>query len=48
MTATSNRRYYHEVQDYSLPITNSALITNSAIVNLEALEIEKNILNPLR
>jgi hypothetical protein len=30
---------YHKVQDYSLPIP---------IVNLEALEIEKNILNPLR
>jgi hypothetical protein len=24
MTATSNRTYYHKVQDYSLPISNPA------------------------
>jgi hypothetical protein len=43
MTATSNRTYYHKVQDYSLPISNPAYL----IENLEALEIEKIILNPL-
>jgi hypothetical protein len=40
MTATSSRTYYHKVQDQSLPIL--------IIENFEALEIEKNIINPLR
>jgi hypothetical protein len=44
MTATSNRTYYHKVQGHSLPISNPA---SSIIKNLETLEIEKIILNPL-
>jgi hypothetical protein len=43
MTATSNRTYYR--QSTGLLTTN---ISSCKIVNLEALEIEKNILNPLR
>jgi hypothetical protein len=41
MKTTSNRTYYHKVQDHSLPISDPA-------VNLEALEIAKIFLNPLR
>jgi hypothetical protein len=44
MTATSNRTYYHKLQDHSLPTSNPA---SCIIENLEALEIEKIILNPL-
>jgi hypothetical protein len=44
MRATSNRIYYHKVQDHSLSISNPAYL----IENFEVLEIEKIILNPLR
>jgi hypothetical protein len=40
MKTTSNRTYYHKVQDHSLP-------TSDPAENLEALEIAKIILNPV-